>query len=373
MWIEKNGLHDASLGSFKGSASGDISPSSVYVHISAPHLRPTQQTAFKAKGQSHVPKSWTTVSRILLYSLIFTTAIFVWLAMLKPYYWKWYREPQSPLLSLPVQTSWRLLITPNVSCSDDPPFVALITMTGAAEVSGRVVVRNTWGSLGTVAESRVRLFFIVGTAASQNVQSALEAEAAQYGDILQHAAPDKYSNLASKTATMIEWLATSCPQAKFFVKADTDTLINLELLIPYLKKRQNEQDLALGVRLDGMPVVSSPQLRNYQDPLVYPHSTFPPYLSGACYIVSGDLVKKLSKVLAEVPRVRNEDTFLGMCLKRLGVEPQSIGRKVGINPWFDPSKGPCAAFRWAAAHPFKKDLMWATWTWWHTVGAQMCS
>lgn len=373
MWVEKNRRHDDSLGSFKGLVCGDISPNSVYVHISAPHLQPKEQTAFEAKRKSYVAKSWITICLIVFYSFVFTAAISVWLAMLKPYYWKRYTEAQSPLLSLPVQTSWRLLITPHVSCSDDPPFVALATMTSAADASVRNVVRNTWGSLRTVAESRVRLFFIAGTSASQNVQSALEAEAAQYGDILQHAAPDTYSNLALKTATIVDWLATSCPQAKFFVKADTDTLLNLELLVPYLKKRQNEQDLALGVRLDGMPVVTSPQSRNYQDPLVYPNETFPPYLSGACYIVSGDLVKKLSKVLADVPRVRNEDTFVGMCLKRLGVEPQSIGRQAGINPWFDPSKGPCAAFRWAAAHPFRKDLLWAAWTWWHTVGAKMCS
>lgn len=276
------------------------------------------------------------------------------------------------MLSLPVQTSWRLLVTPNVSCAEDPPFVALITMSGATDAEGRKFIRSTWGGNSTVAGRRIRLFFVLGAVPSKVVKKAVESEAAQHGDILQHAAPDTYSNLSAKTATIIQWMAASCPEAKFLVKADTDTLVNLPVLVPYLKRIEGKPDLALGVRLDGMPIVTDSRSKNYQDPLVFPRPTFPPYLSGACYIVSGDLVKKLSQVLPDVPRVRNEDTFLGMCLERLGVEPRSIGAQAAINPWFDPANGPCAAFRLAAAHSFKRDLMHAMWTWWHSGGSSMC-
>ncbi|CDI73686.1 hypothetical protein, conserved [Eimeria praecox] len=286
--------------------------------------------------------------------------------------WKWHGEPQVSMLSLPLQTNWRLLITPKVSCAEDPPFAALMVMTGAGDSEGRMVVRNTWGEASRVANRRIRLFFLLGTVKQQEVQKAVEKEAEAYGDILQHAAPDKYTNLSTKAATMIQWMAESCPQAKFLVKADTDTLVNLDLMIPYLIKVENKGDLALGSRLDNMPIITSEKSRNYQDPLVFPRKTFPPYLSGACYIVSGSLIQKVARVLPEVPRVRNEDTFLGMCLERLRIEPTDIGPEARINPWFDPAKGPCAAFRLAAAHAFKRDLLVAIWKWWKTEGAKMC-
>ncbi|CDI80884.1 UDP-Gal:betaGlcNAc beta 1,3-galactosyltransferase, polypeptide 2, related [Eimeria acervulina] len=245
-------------------------------------------------------------------------------------------------------------------------------MTGAADFQGRMLVRNTWGGASRVANKRIRLFFLLGTVGSQEVQKAVEEEAKAYGDILQHAAPDKYTSLATKAATMIEWMAKSCPEAKFLVKADTDTLVNLDVMIPYLIKMESKGDIALGARLDNMPIITHEKSRNYQDPLVFPRKTFPPYLSGACYIVSGSLIQKVARVLQEVPRVRNEDTFLGMCLERLGIEPTAIGPEAQINPWFDPAKGPCAAFRLAAAHSFKRDLLIAIWEWWEKGGAKMC-
>ncbi|CDJ30359.1 MGC83622 protein, related [Eimeria mitis] len=276
------------------------------------------------------------------------------------------------MLSLPLQTNWRLLITPKVTCAEDPPYVVLMAMTGAGDPEGRTVIRSTWGGVSEAAGKRVRLFFLLGTVESQDVQKAVEKEAEEYGDILQHAAPDKYTNLATKAATMIQWMAASCPEAKFLVKADTDTLVNLDVMIPYLIKVENKGDLALGYRLDNMPLITSEKSRNYQDPLVFPRKVFPPYLSGACYIVSGSLIQKVVRVLPEVPRVRNEDTFLGMCLERLGIQPTNIGSEAPISPWFDPAQGPCAAFRLAAAHSFKRDLLVAIWRWWKTGGAKMC-
>lgn len=317
-------------------------------------------------------RTWLSTIKNGFFSLLFASAVVIWIVVLKACAWDWAGEAQAPLLSVPLQTKWRLLITPKVSCSEDPPFVALMAMTGASDFEGRKFVRNTWGGMGTVAKRRVRLYFILGTVASKAVQEQVEAEAAQRGDILQHSAPDKYSNLATKTATLIQWLATSCPEAKFLVKADTDTLVNLEVMVPYLKQIEHKRDLALGARIDRMPLVTSPKARNYQDPLVYARKEFPPYLSGACYVISGDLIRKLSTVLPDVPRVRNEDTFLGLCLERLGIEPRNIGAEARINPWFDPAKGPCAAFRLAAAHPFKPDLLHAIWIWWHTGGAKLC-
>ncbi|KAL8455648.1 hypothetical protein Emag_000470 [Eimeria magna] len=245
-------------------------------------------------------------------------------------------------------------------------------MTSASDFEGRQIVRDTWGGRSEVNGQRIFLFFVLGTVSSDKVQKAVEEEAEKHKDLLQHSAPDKYSNLALKTATIIEWMATSCPEAKFVLKADTDTLVNLDLMVPYLKQLEFQSDLALGVRIDNMPLVLNPKARNYQDPLVYSRPAFPPYLSGACYVVSGDLIKKLVRVLPEVHRARNEDTFLGMCLERLGIEPRNTGPHAPINPWFDNSKGPCAAFRLAAAHPIKRDLMLAMWTWWHSAGSKIC-
>lgn len=367
------GKYGAALHGVAERSSGDAFMGTTYVQMRAPHEGLKHGTVLDAQRQRQkIPRTWLSIVRSFCYSLLFAVVAVASLVIFRWCSLEGFREPQAPILSVPLQTSWRLLVTPKVSCSEDPPFVALMMMTGAQDFQGRGIIRNNWEGNGLVAGRRVRLFFVLGTVASKTVQQAVEVEAAHHGDILQHTAPDKYSNLSLKTATIIQWLATSCREAKFLVKADTDTLVNLRVLVPYLKEMENRRDLALGARINHMPTVTNPKARNYQDPLVYPHSIFPPYLSGACYVLSGDLVGKLSHVLHEVHRLRNEDTFLGMCLKRIGVEPKNIGAPATINPWFDPAKGPCAAFRLGAAHAFKRDLLVAMWTWWHSGGAEMC-
>ncbi|CDJ49587.1 hypothetical protein, conserved [Eimeria brunetti] len=263
------------------SGASTKSPTEEYVPISVPHEMPKHQAdATAQQSLMKLPHSCRAICKNCLYSLLFASALFLYIVISKACSWNWHGEPQAAVLSLPLQTSWQLLITPKVSCAEDPPFAALMVMTGAADSEGRMLVRNTWGGATHVSNRRVRLFFLLGAQGTPELQKTVETEAEEYGDILQHAAPDKYTNLATKTATMIQWMAVSCPEAKFLVKADTDTLVNLDVMIPYLVKMENSGDLALGARLDNMPLITSENSRNYQDPLVFPRKTFPPYLSG---------------------------------------------------------------------------------------------
>lgn len=280
----------------------------------------------------------------------------------------WFEEVPVPLLSLPLQTSWRLLITPNVSCSEDPPFVALATMTAAADFEGRERVRNTWGGVGIVNGRRVRLFFVLGAVASKSVQEAVEAEAAWHGDILQHAAPEKYTHLTYKTITLIQWLARSCPQANFLVKADGDVLLDLNKIVAYLTAKQHEPNVAAGFVRVNNPVLRYRSHRNYEDPFVYPHPTYPLYPAGPCYMLSGALVGKIAEVAVALPRLNNEDCFIGLCLQRLGVEPQDSAPQAPINPEFDDAQGINEVMKWAAVHPVRPTRFLPLWNDMQSVG-----
>ncbi|KAL8441831.1 hypothetical protein Emag_006876 [Eimeria magna] len=248
-----------------------------------------------------------------------------------------------------------------VSCAEDPPFVALFSMVSAADFEGREVLRNTWGAEGVVLGRRVRRFFVLGTHPSNEVQEAVEAEAAKHGDILQHVAPDKYSLLTLKAITVLDWVAKSCPQAKFLVKADSDIFLDLKKVVSYLVSRENEVDVAAGSVLLNSPVVRSPSHRNYQDPAVYPHSSYPPYISGPCYMLSGDLVIKMAEVSKKLPRLRNEDCFIGLCLDTLGIRPQASAPMVSMKMDFDDSSDVNDLMRWAVAHPIRRERLLAFW------------
>ncbi|CDJ49588.1 hypothetical protein, conserved [Eimeria brunetti] len=285
----------------------------------------------------------------------------IYILFSKAYGWRWPEESELSLPSLPVQTNWQLLITPKVSCAADPPFAALVTMTGAADAEARAVVRSTWGGISRVGKRRVRLFFVLGIVSSQEVQRAVEEEAEKYGDILQHSAPDKYRHLTYKTITAFRWLADACPEAKFLVKADADIFIDMNKLLRYLSTHEDETNVAAGVLRTNVPVIREPSNRNYEDPGVYSPSTYPPYLSGPIYIISNDLVAKIAAIANLLPVLSNEDCFVGTCLQALGVQPQSSAPAAIIDVFFTDFGDISEIRKWMAIHPVVKERLLTLW------------
>ncbi|KAL8271111.1 hypothetical protein Esti_004965 [Eimeria stiedai] len=317
------------------------------------------QIAFEGEPKPFVSKKWLDSIGVVP-SCMYGAVVIIILVVL--YWWILFGGAHPGLLSLPPQISWRLLITPTVSCADDPPFVALFSMVNAADFEGREVLRSTWGAASVVLGRRVRRFFVLGTHPFKAMQEVVEAEAAKHGDILQHTAPDKYSLLTLKAITVLQWVATSCPQTKFLVKADSDIFLDVEKVVSYLMFRENEANVAAGTLLSASPVLRSPSHRNYQDPAVYPQSSYPPYMSGPCYMLSVDLVSKMAEVSKKIPRVRNEDCFIGLCLNALGIRPQASAPMAPMEMDFDDSSDVSELTRWAVAHPVRRERLLALWS-----------
>ena len=55
---------------------------------------------------------------------------------------------------------------------------------------------------------------------------------------------------------------------------------------------------------------------------LFPNPTYPSYLSGAGYVLSGDLVNPAVRVSQNVQYIPIEDTYIGMLMKTLGVSPK---------------------------------------------------
>ncbi|NWX25060.1 B3GT1 galactosyltransferase, partial [Aegotheles bennettii] len=52
---------------------------------------------------------------------------------------------------------------------------------------------------------------------------------------------------------------------------------------------------------------------------VYPNATYPPYCGGPGYVLSADLATKIYSVAQTLPLINMEDSFVGICLRALGV------------------------------------------------------
>uniref|UniRef100_A0A8B9GV95 Hexosyltransferase n=2 Tax=Astyanax mexicanus TaxID=7994 RepID=A0A8B9GV95_ASTMX len=134
---------------------------------------------------------------------------------------------------------------------------------------------------------------------------------------------DTYQNLTVKTMMIMNWLATYCPSARYAMKVDADIFVNVPYLVRYLQNQgeSSQKDFITGsVINDGCPRRNQ-RSKWYLSKEAYPESRFPPYVSGAGYVFSIDLAKKISWASRYVRPIPMEDVYVGLCLHFLDVQP----------------------------------------------------
>ncbi|KAH7946184.1 hypothetical protein HPB49_021223 [Dermacentor silvarum] len=181
----------------------------------------------------------------------------------------------------------------------------------------RRVIRRTWAK-DARRSSGNRVLFIFGKPNTVKLQSALEFESQQYGDVVQEDFWDTYRNLTSKTVAMLRWATVHCPQARFVVKIDDDTLPNLANF--YKAMHGQPEDAIYGELKHGDVPKRSPNHKWYIPYEEFPRNVVPDYITGGMYVIGGHVVDLLYKTTGQVKPFRMEDMFLtGMCAERARV------------------------------------------------------
>ena len=127
------------------------------------------------------------------------------------------------------------IITKTV-CKDKDLFLISYIHTAPSHYKRRMVIRETWGNPKYYPDVKVRVVFVMGkTFDKEEVQSSLEYEAEQYGDIVQEDFLDSYKNLTYKGIGALKWVTKYCSHAKFVLKADDDIFVNTFTLLRHLK------------------------------------------------------------------------------------------------------------------------------------------
>ena len=129
-------------------------------------------------------------------------------------------------------------------CGDDVDVFLLVYVHSAPEnYVRRLMLRGTWAarerSSDVSAAPIVRVVFVMGRHRGRSgddllVQEAVELEAEQFGDIVQADFTDGYWNLTYKGLAALRWVTTYCRRARFVMKTDDDTLVNVPSLLRHL-------------------------------------------------------------------------------------------------------------------------------------------
>ncbi|XP_059163511.1 beta-1,3-galactosyltransferase 5-like isoform X2 [Physella acuta] len=211
---------------------------------------------------------------------------------------------------------YNVLIAPESVCSKTCPYLVAVVPSVIDDQAQRIAIRSTWGSVAKThlwpfahVNADVELIFVLGhqnkyteapeSSLAQDMKLAQD-EAALYRDILFLDMQDSYYNLTLKVMSSLHWVRIHCPGAKFVLKIDVDTFVNIPLLLDLLLF--NEERLEMSVL--GYAYVQNSAFRTGKwmiSPEVWPPPFYPVYASGTSFVLSSSLLGSLAEAYEYIP------------------------------------------------------------------------
>ena len=189
-------------------------------------------------------------------------------------------------------------------------------------------VRNTWGDKSIKSGQRNwERVFVIGKALSAEHSEEIRQEAAFFEDILVLNMTDSYKNLVIKILSELLWSLIHV-NPRFILKADDDVYVHVPGLLSWLDNYANNN--YAGDKLYGGFVIGDGEVRRGEkrknrvarDCLA--KDFYPPYCTGAFYVLSTDILPSLFKAVERRPAFPVEDAYMGILAQEIGVQPVDI-------------------------------------------------
>lgn len=175
-------------------------------------------------------------------------------------------------------------------------------------VANRQAIRDTWGR--ALRNATADVFFLVGHSRSETLMPLLREEMSTFDDIMLGNFTDSYYNLTLKSVTMARFAASYCPSVDFVMKTDDDVLINTAKLLADLGHLERRSRTIWGYLAKDWKPKRSAESKWFVPAYIFGEDTFPDFVTGPGYLMSGDVPRLLYEGSANVRYLHLEDVFL---------------------------------------------------------------
>ncbi|XP_068216336.1 beta-1,3-galactosyltransferase 1-like [Palaemon carinicauda] len=186
------------------------------------------------------------------------------------------------------------------------------------ETEKRKVTRETWAKACDYdSKVKVGVVFMVGVAKTPGEAAIVRAESRAHHDIVQGDYIDSYHTLSYKALASLRWVSTYCSHVPWTLHADDDILLDLFLLTRFLKVIETDASF-ICYNWRGSEVRRSGKWR--VRPQEFPGQVYPPYCSGAVWILATRLIHRLLFASRIAPFLWVDDAYItGVLAKKAGI------------------------------------------------------
>uniref|UniRef100_A0A914XJ01 Hexosyltransferase n=1 Tax=Plectus sambesii TaxID=2011161 RepID=A0A914XJ01_9BILA len=127
----------------------------------------------------------------------------------------------------------------------------------------------------------------------------------------------------------LKFVSEHCTQAEYILKTDDDVFVNIFAVVDFLNRitQQNvrPRKSIMCFVWKGMDVIRDPKDKWYVNKEEYVPDIFPPYCSGAAYIITRDLIRPMYEQSFKIKFIWVDDFFItGALIEALQAEHFSI-------------------------------------------------
>ncbi|KAK2142131.1 hypothetical protein LSH36_994g01053 [Paralvinella palmiformis] len=235
------------------------------------------------------------------------------------------------------------ILTPRKTC-DNKTYMIILVHSFHPYHDRRTAIRSTWGGAATghhtwprrAINKKIILLFVLGIHSLPDMNSAIEKESQQFGDIIQGTFFDAYVNLTLKSLLGLKYVSMYCKKIEYLLKSDDDMIINMPYLLTLLDEKKMKRSI-MGPLNRGSKVyrMGKWMVRREDFPLKY----YPQYESGAAYVMTNDIVADLYNISHYIPRFNVDDAYItGVLGKIIGIHHEE---QQGFAFWTDKSPSAC--------------------------------
>ncbi|XP_045161091.2 beta-1,3-galactosyltransferase 1-like [Mercenaria mercenaria] len=204
------------------------------------------------------------------------------------------------------------------SGSDQNIDLFMMIFTEHVNFEKRQAIRQTWLTIANGNTASVRYVFLLGKVNDDLLTKNVTEENMLYKDILKEDFIDTYKNQTLKTIMGFKWIANYCRTAKYVMKSDDDTFINVPNILNYIKNSGKGLQTQLVGSCGNDGPIRELDSKWYASKQEYKESSYPWHCSGTGYFTSFKIVEKIYKVSPYVPFFWIEDIYVSLCFRKIG-------------------------------------------------------
>jgi len=178
----------------------------------------------------------------------------------------------------------------------------------------RKLLRETWANVSLFRQNVFRTFFVMGRA-SDAQQGGIQAEFDQYRDIVEGDFVDVSHNATLKGLLALHYITQYCSAAKYFIKANDDTFLNIFSMMQLFEASAVHQHSVVCPlwKENTMPILRDPKecMQWCVRPDELPGRThFPQYCAGLGFALSREIVSALYSASLSMPYFWIDDVHI---------------------------------------------------------------